>query len=61
MIDEVRVVGSRCGPFPRAIAALESRQIDVRPLIGSSFHLDDAEEAFEAAAAKGARKILMRV
>ena len=61
VIDEVRVVGSRCGPFPRAIAALESRQIDVRPLIGSVFDLDDAEEAFKAAAAKGARKILMTV
>jgi len=61
VIDEVRVVGSRCGPFPRAIAALESRQIDVRPLIGSVFDLDDAEEAFRAAAAKGARKILMTV
>ncbi len=61
VIDEVRVVGSRCGPFPRAIAALESRQIDVRPLIGSVFDLDDAEEAFKAASAKGARKILMTV
>ena len=61
VIDEVRVVGSRCGPFPRAIAALEGRQIDVRALIGSVFDLDDAEEAFRAAAAKGARKILMTV
>ncbi len=61
VIDEIRVVGSRCGPFPRAIAALESRQIDVRPLIGSVFDLDDAEEAFRAAALKGARKILMTV
>jgi threonine dehydrogenase-like Zn-dependent dehydrogenase len=61
VIDEVRVVGSRCGPFPRAIAALESHQVDVRPLIGSVFDLDDAEKAFEAAAANGARKILMRV
>ena len=34
VIDEVRVVGSRCGPFPKAIAALARRQIDVRPLIG---------------------------
>ena len=61
VIDEVRVVGSRCGPFPKAIAALERRQIDVRPLIGSVFDLDDADEAFQAAAAKGARKILMTV
>ncbi len=61
VIDEVRLIGSRCGPFPKAIAALESRAIDVRPLIGAEFPLDRAEEAFEAAAARGARKVLMTV
>ena len=53
VIDEVRVIGSRCGPFPQAIAALASRQIDVRPLIGAEFDLDDAEAAFRAAAERG--------
>ena len=53
VIDEVRVVGSRCGPFPKAIAALESRQIDVRPLIGSVFDLDDADEAFQGRRREG--------
>jgi threonine dehydrogenase-like Zn-dependent dehydrogenase len=61
VVDEIRVVGSRCGPFPRAIAALERRQIDVRPLIGAEFDLDDAEAAFRAAAAPGARKVVIRV
>jgi threonine dehydrogenase-like Zn-dependent dehydrogenase len=61
VIDEVRVLGSRCGPFPRAIAALERRQVDVRPLIGAEFPLDDAEAAFRAAAEPGARKVVMRV
>jgi threonine dehydrogenase-like Zn-dependent dehydrogenase len=60
VIDEVRVIGSRCGPFPKAIAALKARMVDVRPLIGQVFSLDAAEEAFEAASARGARKILMR-
>jgi threonine dehydrogenase-like Zn-dependent dehydrogenase len=55
------VIGSRCGPFPRAIAALSSRSIDVRPLIGAELELDDAHAAFEAAATPGARKILLRV
>jgi threonine dehydrogenase-like Zn-dependent dehydrogenase len=55
------VIGSRCGPFPPAIAALASRQIDVRPLIGAELDLDDAETAFRAAAERGARKVLMRV
>lgn len=61
VIDEVRVVGSRCGPFPKAIAALASHQVDVRPLIGAEFPLDDAEAAFRAAAEKGSRKVLLRV
>jgi threonine dehydrogenase-like Zn-dependent dehydrogenase len=61
VIDEVRVIGSRCGPFPKAIAALDSKAIDVRPLIGAEFPLDRAEEAFRAAAERGARKVLMMV
>ena len=61
VIDEVRVIGSRCGPFPKAIAALESRAVDVRPLIAAEFPLDRAEEAFRAAAGRGALKVLMTV
>jgi threonine dehydrogenase-like Zn-dependent dehydrogenase len=61
VIDEIRLIGSRCGPFPRAIDALARRTIDVRPLIGAEFDLDDAEAAFQAAATPGARKILMQV
>jgi threonine dehydrogenase-like Zn-dependent dehydrogenase len=61
VIDEVHVIGSRCGPFPTAIAALSSRQIDVRPLIGAELPLADAEAAFEAAARRGARKVVMVV
>jgi threonine dehydrogenase-like Zn-dependent dehydrogenase len=61
VIDEVRVVGSRCGPFPKAIDALANHAVDVRPLIEAEFALDDAEDAFRAAAARGARKILLHV
>lgn len=61
VIDEVRVVGSRCGPFPPAIAALASGEIDPRPLIGSVLPLDRAEEAFRLATAPGARKVILAV
>src|SRR5947209_6203348 len=61
VIDEVRVLGSRCGPFPTAIDALADRRIDVRPLIGAEFDLDDAEAAFRTAAEPGARKVIMHV
>jgi threonine dehydrogenase-like Zn-dependent dehydrogenase len=61
VIDEVRIIGSRCGPFPKAISALREKRINVLPLIGGEFALDDAEAAFKAAGAKGARKVLLRV
>ena len=61
VIDEVRVIGSRCGPFPPAIAALANRAIDVRPLIQETFPLHHAEPAFEAATVRGARKILLEI
>lgn len=60
VIDEIRVIGSRCGPFPPAIAALVSGAVDVRPLIGAIFPLDQADDAFRAAGTAGARKILLR-
>lgn len=61
VIDEVRVIGSRCGPFPKAIAALADGLVDVRPLIDAVYPLARAEEAFRAAARKGARKVLIEV
>jgi threonine dehydrogenase-like Zn-dependent dehydrogenase len=61
VIDEVRVVGSRCGPFPKAIAALAGGKIDVGPLIGAVYPLEEAEAAFRAAGGRGARKVLIQV
>ncbi|MEO6808110.1 MAG: alcohol dehydrogenase catalytic domain-containing protein [Isosphaeraceae bacterium] len=61
VIDEVRLLGSRCGPFPPAIEALASGRIDVRSLIDAEYALDDAEAAFRAAAEPGARKVILRI
>jgi threonine dehydrogenase-like Zn-dependent dehydrogenase len=61
VIDEVRVVGSRCGPFPKAIAALAAGMVDVRPLIGAVFPLKESEAAFQAAGTKGAKKVLIAI
>jgi threonine dehydrogenase-like Zn-dependent dehydrogenase len=61
VIDEITIIGSRCGPFPRAIAALSTGEIDVTPLIGDELSLDDAEKAFALAAERGAKKILLVV
>jgi threonine dehydrogenase-like Zn-dependent dehydrogenase len=59
VIHEIRVVGSRCGPFPRAIEALVRGEVDVWPLIGELFPIAEAAAAFAAATTPGARKILL--
>ena len=59
VIDEIRVVGSRCGPFPPALRALETGSIDVRPLISDRMPLADAERALRRAGDPGTLKILI--
>ncbi len=61
VIDEIRVQGSRCGPFAPALRALSQRTIDVRPLMSAHYTLDDALAAFEYAAQPGVLKALVRI
>jgi len=61
VIDEVTIVGSRCGPFDRALAALEDRSISVLPLISARFDLSDGVRAIDAAKQRGALKVLIDV
>jgi threonine dehydrogenase-like Zn-dependent dehydrogenase len=61
VIDEIRVQGSRCGPFAPAIRALSQRTVDVRPLINARYSLDNGISAFEHAAKSGVLKVLVRV
>ncbi len=59
VIDEIQIVGSRCGPFPPALSALEADTIDVRPLISERVPLRDAEDALRRAADPSQLKILL--
>ncbi len=61
VIDEVTVVGSRCGPFKPAIQALQDRAIDVRPLVSKVFPLEDGIEAIRYASKKGVLKVILRI
>lgn len=61
VIDEVTIVGSRCGPFPAAIEALERREIQVAPLIDGRYRLEDGLDAFERAATTPVLKLLFAV
>jgi len=59
VINEITVVGSRCGPFEPAIEALASGAIDPTPLIEDTWPIDDAIKAFEHASKKGTMKVLV--
>ncbi|HRA64783.1 MAG TPA: alcohol dehydrogenase, partial [Caldilinea sp.] len=60
VVDEVTILGSRCGPFAPALAALAQGRIDPRPLIHAEYGLDDAAEALACAGEKGVLKVLIR-
>ncbi len=61
VIDEIRVQGSRCGPFAPALRALSQRRVDVRSLISDRYTLDEALAAFERAVQPGVLKVLVRI
>ncbi len=60
VVDEIRVVGSRCGPFPAALRLLEQGLVDVAPLVEAEYPLDQALAAFKHAGRRGAIKVLVR-
>lgn len=61
VINEVTVLGSRCGIFAPAIEALTSGKIDPRPLISDILPLDDGLHALDEAAKSSNLKILLKV
>lgn len=61
VIDEIQVLGSRCGPFVPALDMIANRQVDVNPLICGSYALEAVAEAFEHAVRKDTLKILFDV
>ena len=61
VIDEIRLQGSRCGPFAPALRALSQRRVDVLPLISARYSLDEGLDAFEQAGKKGMLKVLVQV
>jgi threonine dehydrogenase-like Zn-dependent dehydrogenase len=61
VINEINLVGSRCGLFPPALEALKEKRILVTPLVENVYSLDKAVEAINHAGKSGARKILLRM
>jgi len=59
VVDEINIIGSRCGPFEPALRLMEARQVDPTVLIANEFKLDEALKAFERAAETGVLKVLV--
>jgi threonine dehydrogenase-like Zn-dependent dehydrogenase len=59
VINEITVIGSRCGLFPPALDALREKRVSVAPLIEKIYPLHDGIEAVSHAARPGTRKILL--
>lgn len=59
VVDEINLIGSRCGPFEPALRLMESKQVDPGVLIEEEFELRDALKAFERAAEAGVLKVLV--
>ena len=60
VVKELTVVGSRCGPFPKALALLSSGKVDPKPLITRKFPLAEAKAAIQFAQKKGVMKVVLK-
>lgn len=61
VIDEITLVGSRCGPFAKAIEAISSDQFELSDFVSGRFPLDEFEAAFTRAQEKDALKVVLEV
>src|SRR6266404_5393045 len=60
VVKEITMVGSRCGPFAKAIALLRSGAVDPTPLIRRTFPLAQAQKAIVFAQKPGVMKVLLK-
>jgi threonine dehydrogenase-like Zn-dependent dehydrogenase len=61
VIDEINIVGSRCGPFREAIRALSEKQVDVLSLIHRRMKLEQGVEAMQLAGRSGVLKVILTI
>ena len=59
VVDEITLLGSRCGPFAPALAALAAGEVIVEPMIHARYPLEEADRALQQAARPGVLKILI--
>ena len=61
VVDEITLVGSRCGPFPKALDLLAQDKVDVSPLIHARYPLEQGLKAFVHAQQRNVLKVLLAI
>jgi alcohol dehydrogenase len=61
VVNEITVIGSRCGPFAPALRLLEQQHISVSPMISARYPLEKAPSAFSHAVQPGVLKVLLDI
>ncbi|NEO55376.1 MAG: alcohol dehydrogenase catalytic domain-containing protein [Okeania sp. SIO3B5] len=61
VVDEITLVGSRCGPFKPALELLSQQKVNVRPLIQAHYPLEAGIDGFAHAEKKGVLKVLIDI
>jgi len=60
VVDEMKIIGSRCGNFPKAIELLARKKVDLFGLLSGVFSLENFEQAFRKAASTNALKVVFK-
>ena len=61
VVDEITLIGSRCGPFAAALEVLAAGKVDVEPLIQARYPLSEGLTAFTRAQERGVLKVLLEI
>jgi threonine dehydrogenase-like Zn-dependent dehydrogenase len=61
VVDEISIIGSRCGRFPAALELLRRDAVEVDALVSEEFPLSEGVRAMERAAAPGVLKVFIRM
>jgi len=61
VVDEITLIGSRCGPFPEALEVLAQNKVNVKYLIQEQYGLEDGIAAFDKAQKRGVLKVLLEM
>lgn len=61
VVDELSLIGSRCGPFGRALQLLADKKVAVQSMISAEYPLERGVEAFKKAQATDTLKVLLTI